>query len=62
MGAKTYVVQVEASRKMMVQYWGLQCREKHRGCPACKAWERWRKTKKIVISTTEAGIREILWG
>jgi len=62
MGTKTYVVQVEASRKVMVQYWGQPCREKHRGCPACKAWERWRKTKVIVIATTEAGIREILRG
>jgi len=58
----TYVVQVEASSKVMVQYWGHPCREKKRACPACKAWERWRKTKQIETTTTEAGTLKILWG
>ncbi len=62
MGTKTYVVQVEASRKVMVQYWGQPCREKQRACPACKAWERWRKTKQIVVTATEAGTLELLIG
>ena len=62
MGAKTYVVQVEVSRAVMLQYWGLPCREKERGCPACKAWARWRKNKKIVVTTTEAGTLKLLWG
>jgi hypothetical protein len=63
MGTKTYVVQVEVSRSVMVQYWGHPCREKHRrGCPACKAWERWRKTKQIVVTATEAGTLKILIG
>ena len=53
MGTKTYVVQVEASRAVMLQYWGHPCPEKLRGCPSCKAWSRWRKTKQIVITTTE---------
>ena len=50
MGTKTYVVQVEVSRSVMLQYWGHPCREKQRGCPACKAWARWRKTKQIVYN------------
>ena len=62
MGAKTYLVKVESSRKVMVQVWGPPCREKHRGCPACKAWERWRKTKQIVLTTTEENTLKILWG
>jgi len=60
MGTKTYVVQVEVSRAVMLQYWGHPCREKERGCPACKAWARWRKTKQIVATTTEAGTMELL--
>ena len=62
MKTKTYVVQVEVSRAVMLQYWGLPCREKERGCPACKAWARWRKNKKIVVTTTEAGTLKLLWG
>ena len=58
---KTYVVQVEVSRAVMLQYWGHPCREKHRrGCPACKAWARWRKTKQIVITTTEQNTLNLL--
>jgi hypothetical protein len=45
----------------MLQYWGHPCREKQRGCPACKAWEQWRKTKQIETTTTEAGTLKILW-
>lgn len=60
MGTKTYVVQVEASRAVMLQYWGYPCVGKQRGCPSCKAWARWRKTKQIVVTTTEAGTLELL--
>ena len=62
MGTKTYVVQVEVSRAVMVQYWGHPCREKQRGCPACKAWERWRKTKQIVVTATEQNTLNLLIG
>ena len=60
MGTKTYAVQVEASRVVMLKYWGHPCPEKLRGCPSCKAWARWRKTKQIVVTTTEAGTLELL--
>jgi len=62
MGTKTYVVQVEVSRAVMLQYWGHPCREKQRGCLVCKAWKRWRKTKQIVATTTEAGTLKLLRG
>ena len=62
MGTKTYVVQVEVSRAVMLQYWGHPCRAKQRGCPACRAWARWRKTKQIVVTATEAGTLALLIG
>ena len=60
MGTKTYVVQVEASRAVMLQYWGHPCPEKLRGCPSCTAWARWRKTKQIVVTTTEQNTLNLL--
>ena len=56
----TYAVQIEASREVMLQYWGHPCPDTERSCPSCKAWARWRKTKQIVITTTEAGTLELL--
>ena len=60
MGTKTYVVQVEASRAVMLQYWGPPCPETLRGCPLCKAWARWRKDGKIVVTTTEQNTLNLL--
>jgi hypothetical protein len=56
----TYVVQIEASREVMLQYWGHPCPDTERSCPLCKAWARWRKDGKIVVTTTEAGTLELL--
>lgn len=56
----TYAVQIEASREVMLQYWGPPCPEKLRWCPSCTAWARWRKNGKIVVTTTEAGTLELL--
>ena len=56
----TYIVRVEVSREVMLQYWGHPCPDTDRGCPSCKAWARWNKTKQIVVTTTEAGTLELL--
>ena len=61
MGTKTYVVQVEASRAVMLQYWGPNHAQRScGGCPSCTAWARWRKTKQIVITTTEQNTLNLL--
>ena len=60
MGTKTYVVQVEASRAVMLQYWGHPCPDTSRKCPICSAWARWHKNGKIVVTTTEENTLDLL--
>ena len=56
----TFVVQIEVSRDVMLQYWGEPCEVKDKDCPACKAWERWHNTGRIVITTTEQKTLDLL--
>jgi hypothetical protein len=59
MGTK-YIVQIEVSRKVMLDYWGHPCQEADADCPSCKAWRRWKKTKKITVTTSEENTLKIL--
>ena len=56
----TYMVLMEVSRAVMLQYWGHPCKDFEPDCAACKAWKRWRKSKKIVVTTTEANTLDLL--
>ena len=56
----TYAVHIEVSRAVMLQYWGPPCHEFDLACPACKAWTRWRKDGKVVVTTTEANTLDLL--
>ena len=56
----TYAVHIEVSRAVMLQYWGHPCPEFDPDCTACKAWTRWRKDGKVVVTTTEANTLDLL--
>jgi hypothetical protein len=55
-----YIVQIEVSRKVMLDYWGHPCQEADADCPSCKAWKRWKKTKKLTVTTSEENTLKIL--